>query len=81
MTTFVNRHSILSPIVILICALLFSGGVWSREGKIKNFTAIDAPFEPTEHPDVEIMTGSLSIIDSVQIGLDHILPLISYKQC
>lgn len=51
----------------------------AREGKIKNFTGIDAPFEPPENPDVEILTGNLSIIDSVQVGLDHILPLISYK--
>lgn len=51
----------------------------AREGKIKNFTGIDAPFEPPENPDVEILTGSFSIIDSVQIGLDRILPLISYK--
>ncbi|OFY47417.1 MAG: hypothetical protein A2W85_01775 [Bacteroidetes bacterium GWF2_41_31] len=52
----------------------------TREGKIKNFTGIDAPFEPPENPDVAIMTGSLSIIDSVQVGLDHILPLVSFKQ-
>jgi adenylylsulfate kinase len=51
----------------------------AREGRIKNFTGIDAPFEPPENPDIEILTGSLSIIDSVQVGLDRILPLISYK--
>ncbi|WP_372935236.1 adenylyl-sulfate kinase [Mariniphaga sediminis] len=51
----------------------------AREGKIKNFTGIDAPFEPPENPDVEILTGNLSITDSVQVGLSYILPLISYK--
>ncbi len=52
----------------------------AREGKIKNFTGVDSPFEAPVNPDVEILTGSLSIIDSVQMGLDYILPLISYKQ-
>lgn len=51
----------------------------AREGKIKNFTGIDAPFEPPDNPDIEIVTGRLSINDSVQVGLDYILPLISFK--
>jgi len=51
----------------------------AREGKIKNFTGIDAPFEPPEKPNIEIVTGRLSVADSVRVGLDYILPLISFK--
>ena len=52
----------------------------AREGKIKNFTGIDAPFEPPETPDIEIRTDKLSIEDSVQNCLKVILPKIEYKQ-
>ncbi len=52
----------------------------AREGKIKNFTGIDAPFEAPENPDIEIKTDELSIEDSVQKCLKVILPKIEYKQ-
>ena len=52
----------------------------AREGKIKNFTGIDAPFEVPENPDVEIQTDKLSIEDSVQKCLEVILPKIEYKR-
>ncbi len=48
----------------------------AREGKIKNFTGIDAP----ENPDIEIRTDELSIEDSVQKCLKVILPRIEYRQ-
>lgn len=51
----------------------------AREGKIKNFTGIDSPFEPPQNPDVEVNTDKLNIRDSLQKALDHILPLIEYK--
>ena len=51
----------------------------AREGKIKNFTGIDAPFEAPEHPDIELKTDVLSIEESVEKCLKHILPIISYK--
>ena len=51
----------------------------AREGKIKNFTGIDAPFEPPEDPAIEIRTDKLSIEDSVQKCLEVILPKITYK--
>jgi adenylylsulfate kinase len=50
----------------------------AREGKIKNFTGIDAPFEEPESPDIEIRTDQLSIEDSVQKCLKVILPKIEY---
>jgi len=50
----------------------------AREGKIKNFTGIDAPFEVPENPDIEIKTDELSIEESVQKCLEVILPGIEY---
>jgi adenylylsulfate kinase len=52
----------------------------AREGKIKNFTGIDAPFEAPEHPDIELKTNKLSIEESVAKSLEVILPIIEYKQ-
>jgi adenylylsulfate kinase len=52
----------------------------AREGKIKNFTGIDAPFEAPVFADIELKTDQLSIAESVQKCLDHILPIIEYGQ-
>ena len=51
----------------------------AREGKIRNFTGIDAPFEPPENPDVEINTVELSIEDCITKSLKVILPRIEYR--
>lgn len=51
----------------------------AREGKIKNFTGIDSPFEPPENPDVEVNTDKLDAKESLQKALDYILPLIRYE--
>lgn len=51
----------------------------AREGKIKNFTGIDAPFEPPEEPDVEVNTDILDMKQSLEKALDYILPRIEYK--
>jgi bifunctional enzyme CysN/CysC len=32
----------------------------ARRGEIKNFTGVDSPYEPPEHPDIRIDTASLS---------------------
>ena len=50
----------------------------AREGKIKNFTGIDAPFEEPENPDVVIKTEEMSLEDSVKKCMDVILPKVSY---
>lgn len=52
----------------------------AREGIIKNFTGIDAPFDAPENPDIEIETDKLNIEDSVQKCLKVILPKIEYKR-
>lgn len=51
----------------------------AREGKIKNFTGIDSPFDPPSHPDVELHTESHSIDESVQACLNVVLPKIKRK--
>ncbi len=50
----------------------------ARAGEIKQFTGIDAPFEPPLHPDIEIRTDRLSIEASVKKCLDFILPEITW---
>jgi len=52
----------------------------ARAGEIRNFTGIDAPFEPPEHPDIELKTDVPTITESVAQGLEKILPLIQYKK-
>jgi len=50
----------------------------ARAGKIKNFTGIDAPFEPPQHPDIIINTDELSIAESLEKLLALVLPKITY---
>jgi len=49
----------------------------AREGKIKNFTGIDAPFEAPENPTIELKTDELSIEESVAKCLEVIIPIIT----
>jgi adenylylsulfate kinase len=39
----------------------------AREGEIKDFTGINAPYEAPENSDVEIITDNLSIDESIEI--------------
>lgn len=48
----------------------------ARNGEIKDFTGINAPFEAPDNPDLEINTANLSIEQSADKVLDSILPLI-----
>lgn len=48
----------------------------ARAGLVKNFTGIDSPYEPPEHPDVVIKSNELSIDDSIEILLEKVLPRI-----
>lgn len=52
----------------------------AREGKIKNFTGLDAPFDLPINADIEIQTDQLDIETSVHKLLDYILPKITYSQ-
>jgi adenylylsulfate kinase len=51
----------------------------ARRGEIKDFTGINAPFEPPLHPDVELLTDTQSVVESVQQLYSYILPLIKYS--
>jgi len=50
----------------------------ARKGEIKDFTGIQSPFEPPNHPDLEINTSQLDIEQSVEKALNFILPKIKY---
>ncbi len=52
----------------------------ARRGEIKNFTGIDAPFEPPLNPDIELKTDELTVEESAKKALDFILPIITYDQ-
>jgi adenylylsulfate kinase len=48
----------------------------AREGKLKNFTGIDSPFEPPASPDIEINTDLYSVYECTQQLVKHVLPLV-----
>ena len=51
----------------------------AREGKIRDFTGIDSPFEPPEKPALTIDTARLTVEQCSKQLLDFILPIIEYK--
>ena len=48
----------------------------ARAGEIKNLTGIDAPYEAPEHPNLEIKTDQLTVVESIEKVLDMVLPKI-----
>lgn len=48
----------------------------AREGKIKNFTGIDSPFEEPKHADIEIPSHLISIEEGVQTIYDIVIKKI-----
>ncbi|MCK4678040.1 MAG: adenylyl-sulfate kinase [Bacteroidales bacterium] len=50
----------------------------ARKGEIKDFTGIDSPFEAPLNPDIELRTDKLSVEESIDKVLDHILPYLKY---
>ena len=48
----------------------------ARRGEVKDFTGVNAPFEPPLNPYLEVQTDQLSVEKSLQIILDCILPVI-----
>ena len=51
----------------------------AREGKIEDFTGIDAPFEHPSSPNIEVNTDTLTIEESIQKVLEYVSPKIEYK--
>ena len=43
----------------------------ARRGEIKNFTGIDDPYEPPEHPELTLDTGALSVEQCVALVLER----------
>lgn len=50
----------------------------AREGRIKDFTGIDSPFEPPVNPHIEINTDKMSIEQCSHKLLEFVLPLIEH---
>lgn len=48
----------------------------ARNGEIKNFTGLDAPFEAPENPFLEIKTSEMTAEQSVEKVVEAILPLL-----
>lgn len=48
----------------------------ARQGEIKNFTGVSAPFEEPKHPDLMLDTSKVSLEESVHRLLDMILPKV-----
>lgn len=51
----------------------------AREGKIVNFTGIDAPFIPPKKPDLVLNTDKFSVEENVTQALDFLVPLLTFK--
>ncbi|MEE4177736.1 MAG: adenylyl-sulfate kinase [Bacteroides sp.] len=52
----------------------------ARRGEISDFTGIDSPYEPPDHPDLEIRTDLCSVAEAVDQVLDFVLPKIVLKE-
>jgi bifunctional enzyme CysN/CysC len=47
----------------------------AREGKIKNFTGIDSPYEPPEAPEIRVNTVDMTPAEAADYIIQQILPL------
>ena len=47
----------------------------AREGKIKNFTGIDSPYEPPENAEITVNTVSMTPSEAADYIIQQILPL------
>lgn len=52
----------------------------ARKGEIPNFTGISAPFDTPNDPYLDVKTVDLSIEESAQIIIDHLLPKITVSE-
>ena len=51
----------------------------ARKGEIKNFTGIDAPFDKPVDADIVLHTDKLTVKQSVDVCLQHVVPILQYK--
>ncbi len=47
----------------------------AREGKLKNFTGIDSPYEPPEAPEIRVNTVDMTPDEAAAFIVQQILPL------
>jgi bifunctional enzyme CysN/CysC len=47
----------------------------AREGKLKNFTGIDSPYEPPENPEIRVNTVDMTPEEAARYIIQQILPL------
>jgi bifunctional enzyme CysN/CysC len=47
----------------------------ARSGQLKNFTGIDSPYEPPEHPEIRVNTVDMTPEEAARYIIDRILPL------
>lgn len=52
----------------------------ARAGQIKDFTGISAPFEVPPNPDLEIHTDQMTVEESMELCLAHVLPVITLNK-
>ena len=50
----------------------------ARAGEIRNFTGIDAPYEAPLHPEIHIQTKDASVMESMGLLQEGVLPLIKW---
>lgn len=51
----------------------------AREGKIINFTGIDAPFVPPKNPELVLHTDKFTVEENVEQALDYLIPILARK--
>lgn len=47
----------------------------ARAGQLKNFTGIDSPYEPPEHPDIRVNTVEMSPVEAAEYIVRQLMPL------
>jgi bifunctional enzyme CysN/CysC len=47
----------------------------ARAGQLKNFTGIDSPYEPPEHPDIRVNTVEMSPAEAAEYIVRQLIPL------
>ena len=46
----------------------------ARSGQLKNFTGVDSPYEPPEHPELRIDTTAMTADEAAQLIVDSLIP-------
>jgi len=65
------------------CELRDAKGLYAkaRRGEIRDFTGISSPFEPPDHPDLELNSSELTVEKMIEKALHFILPKIQLSEC